>query len=200
MSTTAIILLILSLVLLAFAIWLILQLGTSTVVVRDQSARQTGDVLDEGAARAKRNQALIDAPPATVTQSAPAQQPVPVAKPETADEPAPAMAPSPAAAPKPTPSPVPAPVSERKPEPAPSTADDLTRIKGVGPKLVALLHEQGVTSFAQIAAWDDAEIARVDSMLGRFQGRIARDQWVEQAKYLANNDKSGFEEKFGQTK
>lgn len=71
-------------------------------------------------------------------------------------------------------------------------------IKGVGPKLVTILAEQGVTSFAQIAAWTDADIARVDATLGRFAGRITRDQWVEQAKFLAQGDQSGFSEKFGQ--
>lgn len=76
-------------------------------------------------------------------------------------------------------------------------ADDLTRIKGLGPKLAKLLADLGVTRFEQIAAWSAADIARIDSHLGRFQGRIERDNWVEQAKFLAKDDRKGFEERFG---
>ena len=75
--------------------------------------------------------------------------------------------------------------------------DDLTRMKGVGPKLVALLHELGVTHFSQIAAWTDEDIAAIDQRLGTFKGRIQRDRWVEQARHLAEDDASGFEAKFG---
>jgi len=126
----------------------------TTVVAHDKR-----DVLDEGAAPATRNQALIDTPTA-------------------------------AAAP---------PVVEPAPAPAPSAkADDLTTIKGLGPKIATLLIEKGVTSFEQIADWDDAEIARIDDLLGRFKGRITRDNWVGQAKLLAAGDETGFAEKFGQ--
>ena len=75
--------------------------------------------------------------------------------------------------------------------------DDLTRIKGVGPKLVAVLNGLGVTSFAQIAAWDDAKIDRIDAELGRFQGRIRRDDWVGQAKLLAEGKSAEFSDKYG---
>ena len=54
-----------------------------------------------------------------------------------------------------------------------------------------------MTSFAQIAAWDDAEIDRVDAQLGRFQGRIRRDDWPAQARFLAAGDLAGYEGKFG---
>jgi predicted flap endonuclease-1-like 5' DNA nuclease len=76
-------------------------------------------------------------------------------------------------------------------------ADDLKRIKGVGPKLEALLKSLGVTRYAQIAAWDDAEIERIDARLGAFQGRIRRDDWPAQARFLAANDMAGFEQRFG---
>ena len=75
--------------------------------------------------------------------------------------------------------------------------DDLTRIKGLGPKLAAMLNALGVTSFAEIAQWSDADIDRIDAKLGSFQGRIRRDNWVEQAKFLAGDDTAGFEGKFG---
>jgi len=80
--------------------------------------------------------------------------------------------------------------------PAPAVSD-LARIKGVGPKLITQLQELGVTSVAQVAAWDAAEVARIDSQLGRFAGRIERDDWVGQAQLLQTGDKSAFEERFG---
>jgi predicted flap endonuclease-1-like 5' DNA nuclease len=100
------------------------------------------------------------------------------------------------AAVKPAPEPAPAPAPAATPAPT-ATADDLTRIKGLGPKLAALLGEMGVTSYAQIAAWDDADIARIDAQLGRFSGRITRDQWVAQARLLAAGDEAAFAANFG---
>ncbi len=55
-----------------------------------------------------------------------------------------------------------------------------------------------VTRFADIARWDDAEIDRIDAQMGKFQGRIRRDAWVEQAQLLSQGDESGFVAKFGQ--
>jgi predicted flap endonuclease-1-like 5' DNA nuclease len=75
--------------------------------------------------------------------------------------------------------------------------DDLKRIKGVGPKLEKLLNSLGVTSYSQIAAWDDDEIDRIDAQLGAFAGRIRRDDWPTQARYLAAGDTAGFEQRFG---
>ena len=75
--------------------------------------------------------------------------------------------------------------------------DDLTRIKGLGPRLAALLGELGISHFQQIADWDEADIDRIDAKLGRFEGRIRRDNWVEQAKLLAADDTATFDMKFG---
>lgn len=82
-------------------------------------------------------------------------------------------------------------------KPAAAKADNLQLLKGVGPKLAVLLGGLGVTSFQQIADWTDADIARIDPQLGTFQGRIARDNIVDQAGYLARGDKAGFEAKYG---
>ncbi len=60
--------------------------------------------------------------------------------------------------------------------------DDLQRLKGIGPKLEALLHSLGVWHFDQIASWSDAEVAWVDNHLEGFKGRIRRDDWIGQAK------------------
>ncbi|RYG92218.1 50S ribosomal protein L21 [Loktanella sp. IMCC34160] len=63
-------------------------------------------------------------------------------------------------------------------------ADDLKQLSGVGPALEKKLHAAGVTSFAQIAAWTEADIAEFDEKLS-FKGRIEREGWVDQAKELA---------------
>ena len=70
-------------------------------------------------------------------------------------------------------------------QPRDGKADDLKRISGVGPKLEGLLHENGVFHFDQIAAWNAGEIAYMDDQLS-FKGRIARDNWIEQAAALAS--------------
>ena len=75
--------------------------------------------------------------------------------------------------------------------------DDLTRIKGLGPKLSRLLAELGVTRFEQIAAWSEADIAEIDTKLGAFAGRPTRDAWVEQAQLLSSGDAAAYEAKFG---
>jgi predicted flap endonuclease-1-like 5' DNA nuclease len=100
----------------------------------------------------------------------------------------------------PSPEPVAVPVaSDARPAIAAAVGapDDLKRIKGLGPKLATLLASLGVTRFDQIAAWSEADIAEVDRFLGTFQGRITRDNWVEQAGYLARGDEAGFAAKFG---
>jgi len=63
--------------------------------------------------------------------------------------------------------------------------DDLAQIIGVGPILTELLHEVGVFYFWQIAEWTDEDVAYVDEKLLHFKGRIERDDWVGQAKALA---------------
>ena len=59
--------------------------------------------------------------------------------------------------------------------------DDLKRIRGVGPKLEDMLHDLGVYTFAQMAAWSEAEIDSVDENLTAFKGRVRRDDWRAQA-------------------
>ena len=64
-------------------------------------------------------------------------------------------------------------------------ADDLRKIKGIGPKLEQLLNGMGFYHFDQIAAWGEAEVAWVDRNLEGFKGRVSRDGWVAQAAALA---------------
>lgn len=69
------------------------------------------------------------------------------------------------------------------PAEAPSYKDDLKLIGGVGPAIEKKLHEAGVTSLAQIAAWSAEDVASFDEKLN-FHGRIEREDWIGQAKDL----------------
>jgi NADH-quinone oxidoreductase subunit E len=71
-------------------------------------------------------------------------------------------------------------------------ADDLKMIKGVGPKLEALLNRLGVWRFDQIAGWSAEEVAWIDDHLEGFKGRVARDDWVAQAQILAEGGETEF--------
>ena len=161
-------------------LWILLRGRRSSTRVRHRAP----DALDEGAAPAARNQALIDAPSAVAAALADTGPDILGGIGEIV-----AMA----AARE-----VVAAQLVQVPGPAHSPGvDDLSRIKGVGPKLVTLLGQIGVSSFAEIAAWSEADIERIDAQLGVFQGRIRRDSWVEQARFLAAGDMAGFEGKFG---
>ncbi|HKL70811.1 50S ribosomal protein L21 [Salibaculum sp.] len=74
--------------------------------------------------------------------------------------------------------------AEKAPETAAAGGDDLKQLSGVGPALEKKLHAAGVTTFAQIAAWTEADIADMDEKLS-FKGRIEREGWVDQAKDLS---------------
>lgn len=149
------------------------------------------DIVAAEPARFKPIDPAPPAPPSPSLQStAPAApvEPAPAPAAETPAAPlgdaAPATPQAPAATETPTGSPI-------------QNGDNLRLMKGVGPKLATLLNNMGVTRFEQIAAWTDVDIARIDPQLGTFQGRIVRDNWVDQAHFLAARDKAGFEAKYG---
>ncbi len=73
--------------------------------------------------------------------------------------------------------------------------DDLKRIKGVGDKIEVALNDLGIYTYAQIAKWNDENVAWVDEYLS-FKGRITRDNWVEQAKLLAQGKETEFSQRF----
>jgi predicted flap endonuclease-1-like 5' DNA nuclease len=124
---------------------------------------------------------------------------------------------APAPAPEPEPTPAPAPAAE--PEgvdydgdgvvegtgegtrpaaldgPRGGKADDLKRIKGVGPKMEKLCNSLGFYHFDQIASWSRDEVAWVDANLEGFKGRVTRDTWVEQARLLASGGETEFSKK-----
>ena len=61
--------------------------------------------------------------------------------------------------------------------------DDLAKLTGVGPQIVKKLNEHGVFHYWQLAAMTADEAAKLDNDL-RFNGRITRDNWSDQAKAL----------------
>lgn len=71
-------------------------------------------------------------------------------------------------------------------------ADDLKQIKGVGPKLEALLNTMGIFHFNQIASWGASEVVWMDENLKGFKGRVTRDDWVGQARLLARGQDTEF--------
>ena len=75
--------------------------------------------------------------------------------------------------------------------------DDLTQLKGVGPKLAATLNANGVRRYEDLASLSPDQLAGLDEQLGTFRGRLSRDRVVEQARYLAAGDRAGFEAEFG---
>ena len=152
-------LLVLGLVIGLIVAWFLFRTTRRTTV----TGAQAGDVLDEGATRAQRNAALVDAPPA----ASPIITPTEINNTGTGG----------------------AATSEH--------GDDLTRLKGVGPKLATFLKQQGINRFAQIAAWSDDDIAKIDGTLGQFQGRIIRDDWRGQARLLVDGDADEFKTRYG---
>lgn len=79
----------------------------------------------------------------------------------------------------------------------PGAHDDLELLKGVGPKLAAILAQRGITRFAQIARLTPDQVGDLDETLGAFRGRFTRDRIVDQADYLARGDIDGYEHRFG---
>lgn len=69
-------------------------------------------------------------------------------------------------------------------EAAATEPDDLMKIKGIGPKTVAMLHENGIYRFDQIASWDAAAIEELNERMS-FRSRVERENWIEQARNLA---------------
>lgn len=72
--------------------------------------------------------------------------------------------------------------AKQKPS-ASSKPDDLSKIKGIGPKLKEKLVASGIKTYAQLAALTPKQAQALDDQLG-LQGRALRDDWVKQAKSL----------------
>lgn len=148
---------------------------------REIEARNYGTLVDEHAPAPAAPEAKAAPKKTAAAAPKPEAKPVEVAAPEPA---APAPEPAPAAD---------APIAdvvndESKPEllsaARDGAGDDLTRIKGVGPKLAKMLNEMGIHHFDQIAGWSDDNLKWVDENLVSFKGRASRDNWIDQAKEL----------------
>ena len=88
----------------------------------------------------------------------------------------------------------PAPKTDDKPEAVEIAAgeeDDLKRIKGIGPVNEKALNELGIYKFSQIAAWTPVNIDWVEDAMS-FPGRIEREDWIAQAKVLAEGEETAF--------
>jgi predicted flap endonuclease-1-like 5' DNA nuclease len=104
-----------------------------------------------------------------------------------------APAPAPAAAPTVSPPAVGlAPAALTAPRPSIGVArDNLKRIGGINQEVERLLHVQGVTRYQHIAQWQPSDIERFDRLLG-FDGRIARENWIEQAQILSRGGDTAY--------
>ncbi|HEX6609998.1 MAG TPA: hypothetical protein VF051_04405, partial [Hyphomicrobiaceae bacterium] len=71
-----------------------------------------------------------------------------------------------------------------EPMPVGMARDDLERILGINAEIAELVARQGVTRYTQIAGWTKVDVDRFDQLLGQ-SGRIARENWIEQAQILA---------------
>jgi len=78
---------------------------------------------------------------------------------------------------------------------APSQADDLKQIKGIGAVNEKALNDLGIYTFSQIADWSPDNISWVEGFLS-FPGRITREGWVEQARTLALGGATEFDPSF----
>ncbi|MEL7113757.1 MAG: NADH-quinone oxidoreductase subunit NuoE, partial [Pseudomonadota bacterium] len=88
----------------------------------------------------------------------------------------------------------PSPKAEDKPdavEIAAGEEDDLKRIKGIGPVNEKALNELGIYKFSQIAAWTLANVDWVEDFMS-FPGRIEREDWIAQARTLAEGEETEF--------
>lgn len=81
----------------------------------------------------------------------------------------------------------------------PASEDDLKRIRGIDPETEATLKEIGVTSYEQIAAWEQEDINRINDVLG-IAGRVERQYWVVQAKVLRDGGTTDYSKLYDGTK
>jgi predicted flap endonuclease-1-like 5' DNA nuclease len=73
--------------------------------------------------------------------------------------------------------------------------DNLQRIRGINAEVEELVSLQGVTRYAQIASWGKPDVERFDGLLGQ-DGRIARENWIEQAQILAKGGDTTYSREF----
>ncbi|AEH86424.1 MULTISPECIES: NADH dehydrogenase [Mesorhizobium] len=156
-----------------------------------KAASQPSAALMSTPATAKSAPAAARAAPAKPAAAKPAAAKAP-AKPAASKSAAAGAATKSAAAPKAAAAKKATPAAAK---PASGKPDNLRRLIGIGPVNEKLLKAQGVTSFAQIAAWTAADIKRIEDVMN-FDGRIERERWIEQAKLLAAGNEKEFAKQF----
>ena len=72
-------------------------------------------------------------------------------------------------------------------DPAKDKADDLKKVKGIGPKMEKTLNQIGIFTFAQVSKMTNTEYDLLDEITGSFPGRAQRDDWAGQAGKLNKN-------------
>jgi len=76
-----------------------------------------------------------------------------------------------------------------------SVADDLKRVKGIGPVIEKTLNELGIFHFRQVGAFTEENIRWVDNYIA-FPGRIQRENWVSQAQQLDGGGETDFSNRY----
>ena len=82
------------------------------------------------------------------------------------------------------------------PTPRAGQPDKLQRISGIGPKIERTLHALGIFHFDQVAHWTEDQILWVEDHL-KFKGRIARENWIDQSRLLADGNEAEFTRLYG---
>jgi len=80
---------------------------------------------------------------------------------------------------------------------APATRDNLQRISSIDAEVESALVTQGVTRYSQIAHWSPADVERFEKLLG-IEGRIGRENWIEQAQILSRGGDTKFSRQYDQ--
>ncbi len=70
---------------------------------------------------------------------------------------------------------------EKEAETEIESKDDLTKIKGLGPKIETTLNTLGITTFKQIASWTKDDVDMVNKKIS-IHGKSNRASWIKQAK------------------
>jgi len=68
---------------------------------------------------------------------------------------------------------------------APADADDLKKIKGVGPKSADAMNALGIYKYEQLAAFSAADVEWLSGEIGFSVEKIERDGWIAMAADLA---------------
>lgn len=76
--------------------------------------------------------------------------------------------------------------------PAPQATDDLTEIKGIGPRIGSMLNRMGIRSFRDLAELGALEADELSQMFNGLASRLHRGNWIEVAREL-------HESKYGET-